>query len=107
MALAKPRASRESLATEKGPVMERHVEERFERIEYILEETAKNNREFSEQFKSDLEDMRKESKEFRREAKETLDDIFAHLKLCAQILQDTDSLSRETANTVDALRFER
>lgn len=77
MALAKLKVSEEDLATEKGPVMERHVEERFERIERGLEETkeilkesAKRHAEFQESFDRNLEGMR-------------------------QILQETITLSRE------------
>lgn len=99
MALAKLKVSEEDLATEKGPVMERHVEERFERIEKTLEETNltlnKTNQTLNE------------TSEHLKDARAILDSILSHLELCTVILQDTDSLSRESRKTLDGLLSER
>lgn len=69
--------------------MDENVEARFQRIEQILEKSAKRN---------DLFQVRYEEK---------LDRILSHLELTAQMLQDIGSLSRETRKTLDALTADR
>ena len=71
--------------TEKRPLMDEHVEARFQRIEGILEDTATR----SKQFQRDLDDSRLE---FSRKASFLID-----------ILRETLTASRETTKRLDLL----
>ena len=80
--------------------MERHVEERFERIEYILEESAKRQVEFQESMRQSYQESDRRQKEFQERFDKNLEGM-------RRILQDTITLSRENRMRIHNSEGER